>query len=439
MKFKQLIFSSLFWRGLYFATVLLLNIVVSRFFGAKDSGWIYYITNYFSFILLIAGCCLETGMIFFASGKRINGNKLAIFSLIWSAVVSVLILVLLSFYYTHPGQEFTRNQFLFFAANYITGVLLTTFFSSLFYARQNYTLPNIIPASSNLVLILYITTANYFNRPQDLAGVFLKLYFFNFLLQGVVVAFAYLKINRSFRQWSLPGAAELKLLFRYSILALFANIIFFLLYRVDYWFVKNTCEICKETDLGNYIQVSKLGQMFLLVPTIIASTIFPHTAAGFKEQVSNWLPVLAKSILAIYACILLFFILVGQWFFPWVYGNTFGNMYIPFLFLIPGIVSLSLIALLAAYNAGKDSVKTNVKGSGIGLIIILAGDWLLIPGYGINAAALISSIGYTAYFIYLLYTFKKEYNIAVKDFFIPGIADWQKLKQLIASYRKNKI
>ena len=45
MKFKQVIFSGIFWRGLYFVTVLLLNIVVSRYFHAKGSGWIYYITD----------------------------------------------------------------------------------------------------------------------------------------------------------------------------------------------------------------------------------------------------------------------------------------------------------------------------------------------------------------------------------------------------------
>ena len=40
-------------------------------------------------------------------------------------------------------------------------------------------------------------------------------------------------------------------------------------------------------DLGNYIQVAKLGQMLLIVPQIIASVVFPRTASGFDRQRIN--------------------------------------------------------------------------------------------------------------------------------------------------------
>ena len=72
----------------------------------------------------------------------------------------------------------------------------------------------------------------------------------------------------------------------------------------------------------------------------------------------------------------------------------------------------------------------NTKGSIIGLVIIVAGDWLLIPRYGIAAAAVVSSAGYTSYLFYLLYAYKKEYNIAAANFFIPVRADWTRLRQL---------
>ena len=172
MKFKQLIFSSLFWRGLYFVTVLLLNIVVSRFFGAKESGWIYYIVNYFSFILLVSSFCLESGMTFFASKESIPGTQLAIFSLLWTVLVSILLVLLLFSWYHHPGQEFTRSQFIYFAITYTPGVLLTTFFCALFYAQQDYSLPNIILAAGNLLLILSIPIAVYFGKPEQLHAVF---------------------------------------------------------------------------------------------------------------------------------------------------------------------------------------------------------------------------------------------------------------------------
>ncbi|HTE09962.1 MAG TPA: polysaccharide biosynthesis C-terminal domain-containing protein [Chitinophagaceae bacterium] len=437
MKFKQVIFSGIFWRGLYFATVLLLNIIVSRYFQAKGSGWIYYITNYFSLIILVASLSLESGMTYFGSKHSISANRLATFSLVWSTAVTGLIVLLLFLYYNSPEQEYSRNQFIFFAFTYTSGVLLTSFFCALFYAQQNYALPNTLLALTNILLVLTLFFSVNLHAWKFAGHFFLQLYFFNYLLQGIILSAAYLIKNKIWGKWSLPGRTELKLLFRYSLFALFNNLIFFLLYRIDYWFVKNICKTCIEGDLGNYIQVSKIGQMFLLLPVIIASAIFPLTASGFRNEINNGLPVLARAILLLYLIILGFLAITGQWLFPWVYGETFERMYLPFILLIPGILSLSTIALLTAYNSGKNKMAINMKGSLIGLVVIVAGDWLLIPKYGIAAAAVVSSAGYISYLSYLLYVFKKEYNIAVSNFFIPVRADWQRLQQILSSHEAN--
>jgi O-antigen/teichoic acid export membrane protein len=437
MKFKHIILSSIFWRSLYFVTVLLLNIILSRYLQAEGSGWIYYIINYFSFILLIASLNLEAGMAFYAAKKTIAENRLATLGLLWSIIVSILIVGVFFLNYQQPSHGLTKNQFVFFAGTYITGILLTTFFSSLFYAQQVFALPNLILAITNLLLIVAAPVTAYFVKGQHVQEVFLKLFFFNFLLQGILLSIAYAVKNNIFLKWALPRSIELTMLFRYSVVALMANIVFFLLYRIDYWFIKNTCHSCSDGDLGNYIQVSKLGQMFLLIPTFIASAIFPRTAAGFSQQVNSWLPVLVKAILICDLAALLFLVITGQWLFPWVYGETFNRMYTPFVLLIPGILCVSVIALMAAYNAGKDKVATNMKGGMIGLAVIVAGDWLLIPSYGIKAAAAVSSAGYASYLVYFMYVFKKEYHISIKAFFIPVADDWQKLRQIFSAGEGN--
>ncbi|MEJ7681191.1 MAG: oligosaccharide flippase family protein [Segetibacter sp.] len=78
----------------------------------------------------------------------------------------------------------------------------------------------------------------------------------------------------------MPAFINIRLLIRYALVALAANVIFFLVYRVDYWFVKKYCTL---QELGNYIQVSKLGQMLLIIPTIISSVVLPQTAGGGTE------------------------------------------------------------------------------------------------------------------------------------------------------------
>lgn len=227
---------------------------------------------------------------------------------------------------------------------------------------------------------------------------------------------------------------EFRLLFRYCMMAYLANIIFFLLYRIDYWFVE---KYCSAVQLGNYIQVSKLGQLFFILPTILASAIFPLTAGGQKEKVNSLLPLLSRSIFWLYAIICLLLMLAGKWLFPFIFGADFTGMYQPFLLLIPGILSLSGLFTLTAYYAGKNKIKVNITGSLLALVVIIVGDSIFIPMYGINAAAFISSIGYIVYQVYVLIIFNKEYQTQINDFFILKISDWQNIKKIVSAYFKN--
>jgi hypothetical protein len=106
-------------------------------------------------------------------------------------------------------------------------------------------------------------------------------------------------------------------------------------------------------------------------------------------------------------------------------------MYLPFLFLIPGILALSMVSTLAAYFSRKNIVSVNLKGSLMALIIIISGDALLIPAYGIKAAAAVSSLGYMVYNIYVLYTFTRFHKKGIIDFFYFRISDFKRLKESI--------
>ena len=45
MRLQKLIYQGIVWRGIYYASVFLLNIVIARVFRAAESGVINYIIN----------------------------------------------------------------------------------------------------------------------------------------------------------------------------------------------------------------------------------------------------------------------------------------------------------------------------------------------------------------------------------------------------------
>jgi O-antigen/teichoic acid export membrane protein len=429
MLLRKLILQNLVWRGLYFFSLFLLNIIVSRYFRADGSGEIYYAMNNLSFLLLIIGLSLESGAAFYISKKEISEQKTALYCLCW-ALAGTLISMFF-FKWMIPGNLhllLTGPTFFLGCSSYVFGVLLTTYFTPLFFAKGDFIFPNLVLFILTLLLACLLVA---FGRVPFIHRHFVPIYFGSFLFQGFVLAWTYFYKNGTRKDTGLLSKQELSKLLRYSLLALSGNIIFFLVYRVDYWFVMKNCSIM---ELGNYIQVSKLGQIFILLPTTMASAVFIHTASK-KEPGTESLKLISRWVTFFYTIAICAIILLGSRLFPFLYGPSFNLMYKPFLLLSPGIISISTLTLLTSYYAGRGMVLINVKGAFYALLIILTGNFFFTPKYGIYAAALTSSLGYIFYQVYVMSVFKKEYkDTRLSDFFVPMRKDLQFFKRKTIPY-----
>lgn len=414
MNFQQQIKQSLIWRGLYFISVLIMNVFLSRYFEAGNAGWIFYLSNNFSFLLILIGLTIENGINYYGSKKQIDDKQLTWFALCWTILVSFVVFIGLWFYFGRyrDTSVITRAQYLFYAVCYVAGIQLTNIFTVLFYNKKNFFLPNFLMIVLNLVFIIIIPKQEGINQTNP--STFIKLYFAYFLFTGFLLSITYIIKHKSFMNFSLPSMGSQKLLIRYAVMALAANVIFFLVYRVDYWFVRR---FCSPEELGNYIQVSKLGQMLLIIPTIIASVVFPHTAGGMHlpNIIQNILRIGRFTTVFIFILFLLFLI-IGRDLFPLVFGESYKLMYLPFLLLIPGLWALSNLFILSAYFGGVNKIRINIQGACIGLVVILAGDLLFIPQYGINAAAIVSSTGYTVAFLYSFINMSKDHPVSIAQY-----------------------
>lgn len=140
---------------------------------------------------------------------------------------------------------------------------------------------------------------------------------------------------------------------------------------------------------------------------------------------------LSRGLILFYSIACLFLLLTGAWLFPFVFGPTFNKMYLPFILLTPAILCYSVIHLLAAYYSGKKVLRVNLAGNILALTVIVIGDWLVIPNYGIAGAAVVSSAGYVCYMSYMLLAHAKEYNSRFVDFLLFRKSDARMLLGLL--------
>lgn len=415
MNVQKLLYQNIFWRGLFFGSGFILNVLVARVLGADTTGWLYYLFALFSFFTLIAGFSLEAAIIYFGSKGEISLKSLADFSWRWTGIIAALIILIygLSFLTTKP---IPFQQF-YYALLFIVGNVLMVFMSALFYARKNYIISNLAAISVNLLLILLIFLLDAEN--------FIVVYFSSYLFLGIVLSvIVFMQLPPA----SVSNTNVLRKLFRYSALAFVTNLVSFLLYKIDYWFVNR---YTSDLDLGNYIQVSKVVQMFFLIPGVIAQALFPIFATGQIKKAQAHLQLLSRSIFLFYLIVCILFAISGKWLFPLVFGPSFFRMHVPFVLLIPGILALSTMYSLTAWFSGNNLIRVNLTGSVLATILIIAGDAIFIPRFGIEAAALVSSIGYIVYHAYVLHVFNRMHGAGYLSFFLFRSRDLKTLKSLL--------
>lgn len=251
---KKLLYRGIFWRGLNYLTVFLVSIAIARLFKAGESGVINYLINNLALLILISSLSLESATGYYSAKQEIGQPAIIGISLIMAVASSILNAVLIALLFP------LSNLVWLSAALYCFGIVLMNYFTGLFYSHYSFRFPNAVVIIFNctvIMLILFIPSLLLRNN----GAIFLNIYFGSFLLSGLILAGYY--IYSYGRQVKAPSVPELTKLFRYAFLAMITNVIFFLVYRVDYWFVKRNCS---DQELGNYIQVSKLGQIFMLLP-----------------------------------------------------------------------------------------------------------------------------------------------------------------------------
>jgi O-antigen/teichoic acid export membrane protein len=336
---------------------------------------------------------------------------------------------------------------------FIISNLAVTYFSALYYARKWFLSINIIVFIANVIVLAgllyrYITYGNGEDKLLPLLtseisgqksvslssiGDFVNtesyyygamVFFGGLLLQAfILMIFYFLSAGFSVTQVAY-NPRIIRNIFLYSSVAFISNILFFLVTRVDYYFVQ---KYCGEIVLSNYVQVSKMGQILILLPTMIASVLFPYSSDMKEEGNLNRLQLLCKILSLLFIPATFLIIVFGYWGFPWLFGPGFVLMYRAMLLYLPGFYFLNILTLLAAYLAGKAMLTKNLAASVIALVVVVIGDVLLIPVWGINAAAAISSVAYFLCMVYLLWIFKHEIGCKVQNFFIVNKKDRQLL------------
>ncbi len=96
--------------------------------------------------------------------------------------------------------------------------------------------------------------------------------------------------------------------------------------------------------------------------------------------------------------------------------------------LLPGIVLNSGFKLLAQLVVQGGLQRFNLIGASVGAGLTIALDFALIPRFGIEGAAVASSLAYAAVLGVTLYALRARMGVSLRGMFLLTPADWRALR-----------
>ena len=121
-------------------------------------------------------------------------------------------------------------------------------------------------------------------------------------------------------------------------------------------------------------------------------------------------------------------VLLPTSFYEWVLSKEFSEIKRVMLFMSPGIIFLAGHTILAHYFSGTGQPKYNLYASLTGICFTIPSTLLLVKPFGIDGAAISSSITFAASFTYHWIIFRKQSSARLSDL-LPNKEDWNWAKE----------
>jgi len=387
----------------------------ARMLGASGQGELALYTNFILLSSLLLGAGLPAGIVHFIAARKIEQKQVLSILLTVLLIGFALLLLILSILQsatllsTFIPTLFHHNSVWFWLMLlHLLLVLLNIFLSSILQAEALFGKASYILISGSITLLL-LYTLRYF----AITGIHIPP--FNWILLALIssqliqLIFFLRQVyttNPDYLHLEQIQIGAIRPLIQFAFLAFMTNLIQFLSYKMDIWFVNY---FHGKQLTGIYALGVSLAQMLWLLPSAIQSVLYAFISTHTDRQLMIQRTINTTRQIAVYAISAgITGYLLSIYLVPILFGEEFRESVQCIGLLFIGVVPFCLSMAVSGYFAGTGRVRINLYSAILGFIVCMAADLLLIPSYGILGAAIASSISYISTVTFLLVKFHRD-------------------------------
>jgi O-antigen/teichoic acid export membrane protein len=376
--------------------VLINSAVVARWLGPAGKGTLTLATLVTTSLVLFLGGGLNLAHVYYAGSRQIELPRLTANAVAVALPVNGLTALLVAVgFLTGWWQRLLPTMpagVLLLALTWFPALLLREYLLGILQGRRRIPAVNLVNLSQ-AALTLVGTLVLVPGLGWGLVGAVLAVVIAGWTALGLTIGLVRREGARFRPLWD---GKLLKVTLSYGLRGWLANILQFFNYRLDTFLLNG---FVGAAAVGIYSVAVALAEMLWYLPNAVGFVLFPRAAATPAAVMNRLTPrvlLITMSLTALAAAALA---VVGRPLIVLVFSTAFAAAYLPLLALLPGVVLLGGSKVLGNDIAGRGFPQYNSLGAGIGLVVTVIGDVLLIPRYGAVGAGVASSLAYAMVFL----------------------------------------
>ncbi|MBL7951196.1 MAG: oligosaccharide flippase family protein [Flavobacteriales bacterium] len=199
-----------------------------------------------------------------------------------------------------------------------------------------------------------------------------------------------------------------------------SNLVNLINYRFDVWVVD---QYKGAAELGLYAVAVGLGQLLFNVPEPFSRVVQPYLFGQQRNEMLSRFKAVARLNATVLTVLAIGLGLFAPWIIPLLFGSEFAPSILPLQLLLPGIVFSGMAKLLAQLVIQGGLQRFNLMATTVAVIVTITLDLALIPRWGMQGAAVASTLSYAVGLAILLGAIRQRMGISINDLFLLRPSD----------------
>jgi len=404
---------------------LLIAVVVSQYLGAAGKGQQSIIITTIALVLVVCNIAGGASLVYLI--PRYNNIKIVIPAYIWSVMVVFVVYFILQSFNDIPSH-YNFHICLLTLINSFTAIN-----SMVLLGHERIHAKNLIAVIQTLLVIL---TLFFLFSVQDMQNVeaYIAALYVGYTLSFIISCF-YISSYLTPKTTEKPLMKLLSDMFKYGFLNQMGHITQLLSIRLSYYILLT---YLGEDKVGIYSNAVSLAEAVWLVSKSIATVQYARIANTQDIQYAQTLSIkLLKTAFILSFFVLLPLVLLPPSFYEKLFGSEFGQVSGIIMILAPGVLIYNFAIILGHYFSGRGQYHINTFTALTGLLSVILLCYLLIPVFGVNGAAMATSISFfvMAAFCLTVFTIKTKQRLSV---LLPAANDIAEAKKIIKGLLKKE-